>query len=83
MKTTVELPDHLLREAKLRAAQEGTTLRAILTEALTRQLGRQPATEQPAWQAAYGGVRHLRRDLKSVNRRVDAAFGQVDPDDWR
>ena len=34
MKTTVELPDTLLREAKRKAAREGTTVRALIEQGL-------------------------------------------------
>ena len=40
MKTTVEIADPLLEEAKAVAAREGTTLRAILEEALREALKR-------------------------------------------
>ncbi len=36
MKTTVDIPDPLLREAKELAAREGRTLRALIEEALTQ-----------------------------------------------
>jgi hypothetical protein len=39
MKTTVEIPDALLEEAKRTAAREGTSVRALITEALHRLLG--------------------------------------------
>ncbi len=39
MKTTVDLPDDLMRRAKERARAEKTTLRALLTEGLRRVLG--------------------------------------------
>lgn len=38
MKTTVELPDGLLRAAKAMAASRGTTLKAIITHALEREV---------------------------------------------
>jgi hypothetical protein len=38
MKTTVELPDALLRRAKIAAAQMDTTLKDIMTRALEREL---------------------------------------------
>ncbi len=38
MKTTVEIPDTLMRSAKIRAVREGSTLREILTEALQQYL---------------------------------------------
>ena len=39
MRTTVDLPDELLRQARTRAAEEGTTLTALLTEGLRLRLG--------------------------------------------
>jgi hypothetical protein len=38
MKTTVEIPDSLLKEAKKLASAEGTTMRALLEEGLRRIL---------------------------------------------
>ncbi len=40
MKTTVDVADALLIEAKRVAAREGTTLRCVLEEALRRELDR-------------------------------------------
>lgn len=40
MKTTIELPDHLAREAKRVAAESGTSLKSLLEEALRRELER-------------------------------------------
>jgi len=38
MRTTVDLPDELLRQARQRAAQEGTTLTALLADGLRLRL---------------------------------------------
>jgi hypothetical protein len=38
MKTTIEIPNDLLREAKARAAQDGISFRALLIKALTLKL---------------------------------------------
>ena len=38
MKTTVDIPDALYRRAKIRAAEEGTTLRALLVSSLAASL---------------------------------------------
>lgn len=38
MKTTVEIPDALLEEARRLAAREGTTLRALVEEGLRRAI---------------------------------------------
>lgn len=42
MKTTVDLPDTLLEEAKARARRDGTTLRALLADGLRRVLDEPP-----------------------------------------
>ncbi|MBA3328925.1 MAG: DUF2191 domain-containing protein [Solirubrobacterales bacterium] len=38
MRTTVDLPDELLRQARRRAADEGTTLTALLADGLRLRL---------------------------------------------
>jgi len=40
MRTSVELPDTVYREMKLRAANEGTTIREIILEGVTMRLRR-------------------------------------------
>ena len=50
MRTTVDLPDELLRQARRRAADEGTTLTALLADGLRLRLG-----------GAAGGRRRPRR----------------------
>ena len=44
MKTTVEIPDSLLKEAKKLATSEGTTMRALLEEGLRRILDERKRT---------------------------------------
>jgi hypothetical protein len=61
MKTTVELPEDLLLEAKRKALETRTTLRAILERALRREL-RQSASRrtrrrpQIRWITSSGGL---------------------------
>ena len=38
MKTTIDIPDELLRDAKAMAARRSTTLKAIITHALEREV---------------------------------------------
>jgi hypothetical protein len=62
MKTTVELPDALLIAAKKRAAEDRTTLRAILERGLRRELKerRRPAAgaagRRIRWVTVEGGL---------------------------
>jgi hypothetical protein len=44
MKTTVEIPDSLLDEARRLAAREGTTLRALIEEGLRRLVAERKRT---------------------------------------
>ncbi len=48
MKTTLILPDSLVRSLKRRAAERGTTLSDVVAEALHRGLQREPRTTLPA-----------------------------------
>lgn len=60
MKTTVDLPDELLVEAKKRAAEERTSLRELLARSLRRELGSAGVSrESPktiAWTVVDGGL---------------------------
>jgi hypothetical protein len=60
MKTTVELPDELLIEAKKQAAELRRPLRAILESALRRELIRldeeQVSDNKIEWVTATGGL---------------------------
>lgn len=56
MKSTIDIPDALLKEAKLRAIEESTTLRDIVIQSLQSYLfdeASQPATMKED-QATYG-----------------------------
>lgn len=50
MKTTIDLPDDLLIEAKQVAARRRTTLKEMLTRSLRREIGRE---EAPAADSAF------------------------------
>lgn len=41
MRTTIDLPDLLFREAKAKAAREGTSLKEFFTQAVEEKLNRQ------------------------------------------
>ena len=61
MKTTVEVPDDLLIEAKKHAAEHRTTVRALIENGLRRELGApaQPSKhKRPAirWVTVQGGL---------------------------
>ena len=84
MKTTVEIPDPLFREAKATAARRGQSLKQLITEALEEKLAANETTHGstgPPWMAAFGTLRHLGDETARVQRRVDEAFGTVEDED--
>ena len=84
MKMTVELPDHLLRDAKATAASYGQTLRAFLGDAIADRvrLLRDGNDEKP-WMRHLGASRDHAEELDSIERIVQAEFGTADPSQWR
>ena len=70
----------LVREAKLAAAREGTTLRAVVTRALEAELAQTGAA--PAWRLVYGGLKHLHQEREAVERAVEDEFEKIDPNAW-
>jgi plasmid stability protein len=46
MKTTIDLPDEVFRKVKVRAAEEGRTMRDLIVEALTESLKKNSAVEK-------------------------------------
>jgi len=64
MKTTLDLPDELLHRAKLAALERGTSLKAIVVEALTRELG-------PSGRNAPPLVTHVYPPPERVGEMID------------
>jgi len=58
MRTTIEISNELLRQAKRRAADEGATLRKVIEEALRFYLGRRPKNKryELKWRTERGRI---------------------------
>ena len=81
MKTTLEIPDAIFRRAKSVAAERGIPLREFVTEAVQDKLShRGKATDKP-WMAAFGKLRHLRKETARINRRIEEEFEHLEPED--
>ncbi|MCW5557357.1 MAG: hypothetical protein KIT22_05945 [Verrucomicrobiae bacterium] len=80
MKTTVEIPDQLFREAKTAAAGRGLSLKTFLTEALKEKLAgprRRPGEwPVPPPQLAKG-------EMQRVQSTIDGEFSRMDAEDWK
>lgn len=81
MKTTLEIPDFLFRRAKSVAAERGIPLRQFVTEAVQDKL--RIAPQEKPWTKHLGKLKHLRREGKQVDQRVEEAFEQIDRELWR
>lgn len=85
MKTTIELSEALFRRAKSMAAQEGVTLKQLLTEALESRLdvrtGAHNRKAAPRWMRAYGALRHLRQERKAIESAIESEFEKIEPED--
>jgi hypothetical protein len=84
-KTTVEIPDPLLRQAKAISAQRGISLKNFFTEAIKQQVRRSQAggVQDEPWMQAFGGLRDLRRETRRIQRIIDEEFEQIEEEDWR
>lgn len=82
MKTTLEIPDRIFRRAKSAAADRGIPLREFVTEAVSEKLATDAKASQAPWMAAFGMLRHLRRETAKINRSIEEEFEQVDSEDW-
>ena len=80
MKTTLEIPDALFRQAKTVAAQKGIPLRALVTEALTDKLRTKQEVDKP-WMSSVGGVSHLREETRRINQIIRDEFETIEPED--
>jgi len=83
MKTTIEIPDHLLRRAKATAALSGETLKHFVTTAIQERLQRNGAAspESRGWRAVFGLA--PRDEVDEIDAIISNDLAQVDPSEWR
>lgn len=83
MKTTIEIPDDLMRHTKATAAMAGETLKDFVTTAIRERLERHSVALSPprGWRSVFGQA--TREEVAEVDAVVTADLEQVDPDEWR
>lgn len=80
MKTTLDLPDELMREMKLRAVIQGRTLRDLVAEFLRQGLGLSPTLSTPT-QSPSRMVSMGTDGLPVIRCRADAPAAHMRPQD--
>jgi hypothetical protein len=86
VKTTIDIPDRVFRQAKATAAECGQTLGTFVAEALREKLARGSGTsgaEEPPWMKGFGKLRPLRRETVRIQRAIDREFETVEPESRR
>ena len=81
MKTTVEIPDRLFREAKTVAASRGLSLKTFLTEALQEKLSQPPRRQTADWPVPPPKLR--RGEIRRIQSAIDKEFSRVDLEEWK
>lgn len=82
MKTTLEIPNTVFRRAKSKAAERGIPLRQFVTEAVEDKLKAAPAGGQKPWMKHMGKLKDLRKETERINRVIEEAFEEIDPEVW-
>jgi len=83
VKTTVEIPDELFKQAKVLAALEGVSLKQLITESLQQRVmsQSQETKPEPSWRRAFGAMRSYRKENRRVERLIQEEFERVEPED--
>ena len=87
MKTTLDLPDAALRQAKAVAADHGVTLQQFVAEALDEKLRRASASRpsaddaEPPWMAGFGALADLREENRRIEALIEEEFEKLPAED--
>lgn len=83
MKTTIDIPDPLFRQVKVRAALKAQTMKAFVLEAILDKLQAEAVARdsQSGWRSVFGQA--AAGSVEEIQAVVDAEFSQLDPEDWK
>lgn len=83
VKTTLEISDPLFRKAKTIAARQGRTFKDLVHEALTEKIARVNSASRgkKPWMVLAGGLKHLAKETRRIELRIDAEFENIEPED--
>lgn len=81
MKTTIDIPDELLRLAKARASLRGVSLRQFVTDTLRARLEReekQARATDPPWMKGFGGLADLAAETARIRGMIEEEFESIE-----
>ncbi len=85
MKTTLDIPDEIFRQAKARAALRGVSLRQFVTEALEEKVSpspsARPGSDEPPWMRGFGALADLGEETRRIESFIAEAFECLDEED--
>ena len=83
MKTTIELPDNLMKVAKSLAAKRSMSFKDLAIEALKRVIAEVPmVNDEPHWRRCFGAFRDSKEETASIQAIIDCDMSQINPDEW-
>ncbi|XOV72923.1 MAG: hypothetical protein ACFHW5_07015 [Verrucomicrobiota bacterium] len=84
MKTTLEVPDALLRDVKISAAKQGQTMGAFINAAIEEKLKmNQKASMEKPWMKFAGILKNHRTETKKILERIESECGRIDEESWK
>lgn len=85
MKTTLEIPDAIFRQAKASAALRGIPLRQLVTEAIEEKVTAEApitvSTALPAWMSGFGELADFHQENQRIDATIRAEFHVLEPED--
>lgn len=85
MKTTLDIPDPIFRQAKARAALRGISLRQFVTEAVEDKIAASSSPgvghAEPPWMRGFASLADLKEENREVENRIAEAFESVGEED--
>jgi len=78
MKTTLEIPDAMLRRAKSAAAARGIPLGEFVTQALKEKLAAGAMPVDKPWLKLMGRLKHLHEETERINKFIEANSEEVE-----
>lgn len=80
VKTTLEIPEPVIRRAKARAAATGQTLTRLVTDALNEKLAKPAAQARRPWMRLAGAFKRDRAESRRILDAIEREFEVMEPE---